>query len=87
MACRIRVATGNARLSLPKITFGILPGFGGIQVLQGLAGREKSIEMLLTDEKALAKDVREIGLVNHVVSSNRLITEGKRLPASLQKKD
>jgi enoyl-CoA hydratase/carnithine racemase len=60
MACRIRVATVNARLSLPEITFGILPG---------------------------AKDVREIGRANCVVPSNRLITEEKRLPTSLQKKD
>jgi enoyl-CoA hydratase len=87
MACRIRVATVNARLDLPEIIFGILPGFGGIQLLQGLAGRGKTIEMLLTDKKALAKDVREIDQTNHVVSSNRLITEGKRLQASLQKKD
>ena len=87
MACRIRVETDSARLGLPEITFGVLPGFGGIKLLQGLAGRGKAIEMIITDEKALAKDVREIGLVNHVVSSNRLITEEKRLPASLQKKD
>ncbi len=87
MACRTRVATVNARLSLPEITFGILPGFGRIGLLQGLAGRGKAIEILLTDKKALAKDVREIGRANCVVSSNRLITEEKRLPTSLQKKD
>ena len=87
MACRTRVATVNARLSLPEITFGILPGFGRIGLLQGLAGRRKAIEILLTDKKALAKDVREIGRANCVVSSNRLITEEKRLPTSLQKKD
>jgi enoyl-CoA hydratase len=49
MACRIRVATVNARLVLPEIAFGILPGFGGIKLLQGLVGRGKTIEMILTD--------------------------------------
>ena len=44
MACRIRVATVNARLGLPEITFGILSGFGGIKLLQGLVGRGKSME-------------------------------------------
>ncbi len=87
MACRTRVATVNAGLSLPEITFRILPGFGRIGLLQGLAGRGKAIEILLTDKKALAKDVREIGRANCVVSSNRHITEEKRLPTSLQKKD
>ncbi len=49
MACRIRVATVNARLGLPEIIFGILPGFGGIKLLHGLVGRGKAIEVILTD--------------------------------------
>jgi len=78
MACHIRIATVNARLGLPEITFGILPGFGGIKLLKGLVGRGKAIEMILAGEKMLAKDMKGIGLVNHVVPGNRLITEAKK---------
>ena len=55
MAFRIRVATVNARPGIPEIAFGTLPGFGGIKLLQGLVGRGKTIEMILTDEKPSQK--------------------------------
>ena len=86
MACHIRVATVNARLGLPEIAFGILPGFGGIRLLQGLVGRGKAIEMILTGEKVLAKDMQEIGLVNHVVSGNRLISEAIKIACKITEK-
>jgi len=43
--------------------------------------------MILAGEKMLAKDMKGIGLVNHVVPGNRLITEAKRLQTRLQEKD
>lgn len=86
MACHIRIASVNARLGLPEITFGILPGFGGIKLLQSLVGRGKAIEMILTGEKTLAKDMKEIGLVNHVVPGNRLITEAKKVANKIAEK-
>ena len=86
MACHIRVATVNARMGLPEIAFGILPGFGGIKLLQGLVGRGKAMEMILTGEKVLAKDMREIGLINHVVQGNILITEAKKIAARIAEK-
>ena len=86
MACHIRIATVNARLGLPEITFGILPGFGGIKLLQSLVGRGKAIEMILTGEKVLAKDMKGIGLVNHVVPGNRLITEAKKVANKIAEK-
>lgn len=86
MACHIRVATVNARLGLPEITFGILPGFGGIRLLTGLVGRGKAIEMILTGEKVLAKDIKEFGLVNHVVSGNKLIPKTKAIARTIADK-
>lgn len=86
MACHIRIASVNARLGLPEITFGILPGFGGIKLLQSLVGRGKAIEMILTGEKTLAKDMKGIGLVNHVVLGNRLITEAKKVANKIAEK-
>ncbi len=86
MACHIRIATDNARLGLPEIALGIIPGFGGTQLLPRLVGIGKSIEMILTGEPVLAKDIRELGLVNHVVPEARLISETKEIARKIAEK-
>ncbi len=86
MACHIRVATVNARMGLPEISFGILPGFGGISLLTGLAGRGRAIEMLLTGEKVIARDMVEAGLINHVVPGSNLITEARKIAGKITEK-
>lgn len=86
MACHIRIATDNARLGLPEIALGIIPGFGGTQLLPRLVGRGKAIEMILTGEKVLAKDMKEIGLINHLVPADELIKEAKELAMKIAEK-
>ncbi len=86
MACHIRIATDNARLGLPEIALGNIPGFGGTQLLPRLVGIGKSIEMILTGEPVLAKDIRELGLVNHVVPEARLISETKEIARKIAEK-
>ncbi len=86
MACHIRIATDNARLGLPEIALGNIPGFGGTQLLPRLVGIGKSIEMILTGEPVLAKDIRELGLVNHVVPEARLISETKKIARKIAEK-
>ena len=50
LACHVRYASENARLGLPEIKLGILPGFGGTQRLSRLIGRGRALEMILTGE-------------------------------------
>ncbi|MEE9259574.1 MAG: enoyl-CoA hydratase-related protein, partial [Candidatus Scalindua sediminis] len=82
----IRIATDNAKLGLPEIALGIIPGFGGTQLLSRLVGRGKAIEMILTGEPVLAKDMKEIGLINHLVPADELIKEAKGLAMKIAEK-
>lgn len=69
MACHIRIATENAKFGQPEVNLGIIPGYGGTQRLAQLTGRGKALELMLTGDIISAKEAKEIGLVNHVVSN------------------
>jgi len=73
MACHIRVASENAKFSLPEVTLGIIPGFGGTQRLTQLVGKGKALEMMMTGKMIAAVEAKEAGLVNVVVSQAELI--------------
>ena len=66
MACHIRIATENAKLGLPEVTLGLIPGYGGTQRLTGLVGKGKAMEMILTADMITSAEALRIGLVNHV---------------------
>ncbi len=69
MACHMRIATENARFGLPEVSLGIIPGYGGTQRLAQLVGRGKALELSMTGDMISALEAREIGLVNHVVTT------------------
>jgi enoyl-CoA hydratase len=74
LACHLRIASDNARLGLPEIKLGIMPGFGGTQRLLRLVGTTRALEMSLTGEPVSAEQAREMGIVNRVVGSDELET-------------
>jgi len=67
MACDMRVASERSKLGIPEVTLGLIPGFGGTQRLPRLVGLGKAKEMLATGGVISAEYAKEIGLVNHVV--------------------
>ncbi|MGN7987562.1 enoyl-CoA hydratase/isomerase family protein [Pedobacter sp. 22226] len=67
MACHIRIASENAKLGLPEVTLGLIPGYGGTQRLTQLVGKGKAIELIATANMITAEEAGKIGLVNHVV--------------------
>lgn len=73
MACHIRVASNNARLGLPEVSLGVIPGYGGTQRLAQLVGRGKAMELITTAEMIKADDALTLGLVNHVVTPEELM--------------
>jgi enoyl-CoA hydratase len=73
MACHIRIASENARLGLPEVTLGLIPGYGGTQRLTQLVGRGRALEMILTADMITASKALEIGLVNEVVAPENLL--------------
>ena len=75
MACHIRVASENARLGLPEVSLGILPGYGGTQRLTQLVGKGKAMEMAMTGDMIPAEEAKALGLVNHVVPQEELMAK------------
>lgn len=75
MACHIRIASSNARLGLPEVTLGLIPGYGGTQRLTALVGKGHAIEMIVTADMINAERALEIGLVNYVVAQEELIAK------------
>ncbi|WP_412026873.1 enoyl-CoA hydratase/isomerase family protein [Deinococcus yunweiensis] len=66
LACDIRVAATGARLGLPEVTLGLLPGFGGTQRLSRLIGAGRALDLMLTARQVPADEALGMGLVNYV---------------------
>jgi enoyl-CoA hydratase len=79
MACHLRVASESARFGQPEVKLGIGPGYGGTARLPRLVGRGRALELLLTGQMIDAQEAWRIGLVNRVVSGDRLIAESEGL--------
>ena len=73
MACHIRVASVQAKMGLPEVSLGIIPGYGGTQRLPQLVGRGKALEMIMTADMIDTEDALRWGLVNYVVPPEELI--------------
>tara|TARA_B110000503_G_C7122498_1_gene403138 strand:+ start:851 stop:1705 length:855 start_codon:yes stop_codon:yes gene_type:complete len=73
MSCHIRVASGNARMGLPEVSLGVIPGYGGTQRLAQLAGKGKAFELIFTAGMMKADEALQCGLVNHVVEQADLM--------------
>jgi len=72
LACTFRIALPGARLGLPEIKRGLIPGYGGTQRLPRLIGEARALEMILTGRTVMAEEALRIGLVNRVVDRDML---------------
>ena len=79
LACHLRIATPNARFSLPETKLGIIPGYGGTQRLMRELGRARALELILTADTVNAEDALRLGLVNRVVQPFELLSAAEAL--------
>jgi len=79
MACHIRIAAETAKMGLPEVTLGLIPGYGGTQRLTRLAGKGKAMEMIMTADMITAAEALQFGLVNHVVSQEELLPKAEEI--------
>jgi 3-hydroxyacyl-CoA dehydrogenase len=70
MACHFRCAVNSARMGMPEITLGILPGAGGTQRLPRLVGAEAALDMMLSGAPIDAKRAQQIGLIDEIVGDD-----------------
>ena len=73
MSCHFRIASENARMGLPEVSLGVIPGYGGTQRLPQLVGKGKAMEMIMTGAMIDAEEALRTGLVNHVVPLEELL--------------
>lgn len=73
MACHFRVASDNARMGLPEVSLGVIPGYGGTQRLPQLVGKGRAMELIMTAGMIDAQKALAYGLVNHVTTQEELI--------------
>lgn len=79
MACHFRVASHNARLGLPEVSLGLIPGYGGTQRLPQLIGKGRAFEMIMTGAMIEAETAMDYGLVNHVTALEELLPYCRKL--------
>ncbi len=72
LACNFRLATASAKMGLPEIKLGLIPGYGGTQRLPRLIGEARAMEMILTGRTVKAPEALEMGLVNKLVEGDPL---------------
>jgi enoyl-CoA hydratase len=66
LACDLRVASKGAKLGLPEVGLGLIPGFGGTQRLPRLIGEGRALELILTARHVASDEALQMGLVNRV---------------------
>jgi enoyl-CoA hydratase len=83
LACTFRFAADTAKIGLPEITLGLLPGYGGSVRLPRLIGKARAMEIILTGKPVTADEAFRVGLVNRVVPAASLLAEAKAFAADL----
>jgi len=75
LCCDLRVAGDNAKLGLPEILLGIIPGAGGTQRLPRLVGVSRAKDLILTGRFVDAAEAHQMGLVDRVVAPDDVYDE------------
>lgn len=83
MACHIRVVSDNAKMGLPEVSLGVIPGYGGTQRLAQLVGKGKAFEMIVTADMINAQDAYKWGLANYVTTQDELFNKCFEITAKL----
>lgn len=85
MACHFRVASDNAKMGLPEVSLGVIPGYGGTQRLPQLVGKGRAMELIMTAGMIDAETAKTYGLVNHVVPQNDLLEFVKGIASKIMR--
>lgn len=72
LACTFRVASKTAKVGLPEIKLGTIPGYGGTQRLPRVVGEARALEIIMTGRMVSAEEAERIGLVNRLVDGDAL---------------
>lgn len=85
MSCHIRYASDNAKLGLPEVTLGLIPGYGGTQRLPKLVGKGLANELIFSAKMISGERAKEIGLANEVFPLEELLPECMKLATQISR--
>jgi enoyl-CoA hydratase len=85
MSCHFRLASDNAKLGLPEVTLGVIPGYGGTQRLAQLVGKGRAMEMIMTAKMIPAEEACNYGLVNQVTTQEELLGACQKIALKIVK--
>jgi enoyl-CoA hydratase len=86
LSCHFIYASENAKFGQPEVNLGLIPGYGGTQRLAQVAGRNRTMELIMTGKMLNAKEAAQYGIVNEVTTSEELIPKVKETLALIQTK-
>ena len=85
MSCHFRIASTNAKMGLPEVSLGVIPGYGGTQRLPQLIGKGRAMEMIMTAGMIDANQALSYGLVNHIKAQEELLTFCENIGNKIQR--
>ena len=85
MSCHFRIASDNAKMGLPEVSLGVIPGYGGTQRLPKLIGKGKAMELIMTANMLTANEAKEYGLVNNVTTIEELLPYCEKIANRISK--
>ncbi len=85
MSCHMRIGSDTARMGLPEVSLGLIPGYGGTQRLPLLVGRGRALEMICSARHIDAETAANYGLLNRVVPAASLMDTCLKLAATIGK--
>lgn len=85
MAAHFRIASDNAKMGLPEVSLGVIPGYGGTQRLPQLVGKGRAMEMIMTAGMIDANQALQYGLVNHVTTPEELIEFTEKIATKIMR--
>lgn len=85
MAAHFRIASNNAKMGLPEVSLGVIPGYGGTQRLPQLVGKGRAMEMIMTAGMIDANQALQYGLVNHVTTAEELSEFAEKIAGKIMR--
>ncbi|MGB0896950.1 MAG: enoyl-CoA hydratase/isomerase family protein [Flavobacteriaceae bacterium] len=85
MAAHFRIASDNAKMGLPEVSLGVIPGYGGTQRLPQLVGKGKAMELIMTAGMISAEEAKDCGLVNHVTTQEDLLPLAQKIAGKIMR--
>jgi enoyl-CoA hydratase len=85
MSCHMRLASSTAKMGLPEVSLGVIPGYGGTQRLAQLVGKGRALEMICTAKMIDAQEAYRTGLVNGISEPDELLNDAEKMAGQIMK--